>query len=216
MHYVVAGIGYTGRRVFDRLPVGRRSGLSRTPRGDPKLRELDLDRDSRTPIEPPLPWMLLYTVPPRQQGGGDARLSRLLDNLRTAPQRIVYVSTSGVYGDRGGRMTDEHTPPAPESNRAKRRLAAETLLTDWCRDRGVDLMILRVPGIYGPGRLGLDRLRAGEPVLREVDSGPGNRIHVDDLAACCVAAMTTDVPAGASACNSWAIGKAIPRSPTTT
>ena len=74
---------------------------------------------------------------------------------------------------------------------------AESLLEDWCTSRNVDRVILRVSGIYGPGRLGIDRLERGAPVLRDEDSGPGNRIHVDDLVECCVAALRkNDAPPG--------------------
>lgn len=106
-----------------------------------------------------------------------------------APERIVYVSTTGVYGDAAGATVTEDTPPAPATDRARRRLDAETTLRAWCEPREVEWVILRVPGIYGPGRLPLDRLRRGEPALAESEAGPGNRIHVDDLADACVTAL---------------------------
>ena len=112
------------------------------------------------------------------------------------PQRFVYLSTTGVYGNRDAALVDETSEPHPESVQAQRRLAAETLLQDWSRERGTTPIILRVPGIYGPGRLGLDRIRAGTPVLDEEDANPGNRIHVDDLVTCCIAALSPDVPGG--------------------
>ena len=70
------------------------------------------------------------------------------------------------------------------------------MLSEWARSNACDLVILRAPGIYGPGRLGLDRIEAGRPIIRETDANPGNRIHVDDLAACCVVALTSGGPAG--------------------
>jgi nucleoside-diphosphate-sugar epimerase len=81
----------------------------------------------------------------------------------------------------------------PSSDRGRRRAAAERIASEWCNTRGVRCVILRVPGIYGPGRLPLDRLRRGEPALRPEDSGPGNRIHVDDLVTACVAALERPV-----------------------
>lgn len=198
MHYVVAGTGYTGRRVLGLLPFNRGIGLSRSPLDDRRLtvHALDLDRGETRIPSLPAPWTLLYTVPPRAHGAGDPRLAALLAGMDAAPARVVYLSTSGVYGDRGGRLTDETAAVTPRTDRARRRLSAESLLEAWCDERGAECLIFRVPGIYGPGRLGIERLRGGAAVLCEADSGPGNRIHVDDLARCCLTAMTADVPAG--------------------
>jgi nucleoside-diphosphate-sugar epimerase len=75
-------------------------------------------------------------------------------------------------------------------------MAAEQVLQSWGAKHHVDVSILRVPGIYGPEQLGVDRVREGAAVIDEADAGPGNRIHVDDLVACCIAALSNDVPAG--------------------
>jgi nucleoside-diphosphate-sugar epimerase len=72
-------------------------------------------------------------------------------------------------------------------------VAAEQAVRSWCDARGVRWVVLRVPGIYGPDRLPLERLRRGEPALRPEDSGPANRIHVDDLVSACVAAIERPV-----------------------
>jgi nucleoside-diphosphate-sugar epimerase len=106
---------------------------------------------------------------------------------------LLYVSTTGVYGDAAGRRVTEDTPVAPTTDRARRRVAAEGLASRWCERHGIRCVILRVPGIYGPGRLPLDRLRRGEPALRPEDAGPGNRIHVDDLASACAAGLERPV-----------------------
>jgi nucleoside-diphosphate-sugar epimerase len=106
---------------------------------------------------------------------------------------LLYVSTTGVYGDTGGATVTEESAVAPSNDRARRRVAAEAVAQAWCAARGVRCVVLRVPGIYGPGRLPLDRLRRGEPVLRPEDAGPGNRIHVDDLVSACVAAIERPV-----------------------
>jgi len=157
---------------------------------------LDLDQSDSSTIVLPESCTLLYTVPPNPDSPGDTRLAAFLARIRPAPQRIVYLSTSGVYGDRAGEITRESDTPNPTSKRAHRRLDAEQQLTQWCRDAGSALLIFRVPGIYGPGRLGLERLRDAEAIIREADSGPGNRIHVDDLAACCIAALARNVEPG--------------------
>ncbi len=137
------------------------------------------------------PWSLLYMVPP-QGIGEDARLRNLLAAIGTPlPERIVYISTSGVYGDRKGGEVDEDSPPRPASERAQRRLDAENQTRDWGDSHSVPWIILRVPGIYGPDRLPLAGIAQGAPILRAEDCGPGNRIHRDDLARCCLAALTT-------------------------
>jgi nucleoside-diphosphate-sugar epimerase len=106
---------------------------------------------------------------------------------------LLYMSTTGVYGDTGGRRVTEDSPVAPATGRARRRAAAETLADRWCGRHGIRCVILRVPGIYGPGRLPLERLQRGEPALRPGDAGPGNRIHVDDLVTACAAGLEQPV-----------------------
>lgn len=179
--FVIAGFGYTGTRVGARLAQqGLVIGLTR-----------------KTPAsEFAAPFDVIYLVPPPAAGTTDPRLERFLEKLPALPGRIVYVSTTGVYGDAGGATVTEDTPPAPATDRARRRLAAETALRAWCEPRKVEWVILRVPGIYGPGRLPLERLQRGEPALAESEAGPGNRIHVEDLADACVTALLNQKAAG--------------------
>ena len=113
-----------------------------------------------------------------------------------AQTKLVYLSTTGVYGDCGGALVDETRPLHPATDRARRRLAAEEVLGTWSRETGAALVILRVAGIYGPGRLPLAALRAGQPVLDRAEAPCSNRVHVDDLAAICLAAAER-APAGA-------------------
>src|SRR5262245_44870402 len=112
------------------------------------------------------------------------------------PRRIVYLSTSGVYGDCGGDRVDESRPLAPQTERARRRLDAEQALGEWRAERGVEVVILRVPGIYAADRLPLERLRQGTPVLRADEDVYTNHVHADDLAAICVRALALDAPPG--------------------
>ena len=156
----------------------------------------DLDAGGRLPLALPDRYGVLYTVPPSPGFESDVRLERLLEELSPAPSRFVYISTTGVYGDRAGAEVDELAPPNPQTGRARLRIAAEQVLQSWRTRHHVDIVILRVPGIYGPGRLGIERLREGMPVIAETDANPGNRIHVDDLVACCIAALSNDAPAG--------------------
>ena len=197
MATVIVGIGYTGRRLLERLPQDAgKLGFSRTP-GNGAL-SFDLDRNDTLPAALPEAYSLVYTVPPARTNPDlpDPRLERLLPLLSPPPSRFVYLSTTGVYGNHDGRVVTEDTPVNPMSDRARRRVAAERLLTAWCGQNRVDLVILRVPGIYGPGRLGIERISQGTPVLDEASANPGNRIHVDDLASACIAALSTKTPAG--------------------
>lgn len=131
-----------------------------------------------------------YLAPPPDSGVTDPRIERFLALLgAAAPACLAYVSTTGVYGDTGGATVDEDSPVMPGNDRARRRVAAEQAAAQWCARRSVRCAILRVPGIYGPWRLPLERLRAGEPALHPDDAGPGNRVHVDDLVAAILAVI---------------------------
>lgn len=194
MFVVLTGAGYTGRRILSMLPADAVAALSRSRVDiDRRLFPFDLDSATELPLEPPAPYAVIYTVPP---GGEppDARLETFLPLI--SPTRFVYISTTGVYGDYGGRTVTESSALKPTNTRAANRVAAEELLSSWSQQNDVALVILRAPGIYGPGRLGIDRIRSGAAVIAEADSNPGNRIHVDDLARCCVAALDESVPAG--------------------
>jgi nucleoside-diphosphate-sugar epimerase len=106
-----------------------------------------------------------------------------------APERLVYISTSGVYGDCGGAWVDEDRPVAPQTVRALRRVDAERALFAWGGQSGVAVVVLRVPGIYAAERLPLAQLKRASPVLRAEDDVYTNHIHADDLAGVCLAAL---------------------------
>lgn len=200
----MVGCGYTGRRLWhlcaaqDRDFVGTASSdesLARLrARGIPAVL-LDLDHPGAR-LAPELCHgrVIVYMAPPPDAPGADPRLRAFLASLPALPEALVYLSTTGVYGDTGGSVVDEETPPAPGSARGRRRLDAEQAATAWADANAVPLRILRVPGIYGPGRLPLERIRQGAPVVRAAEAGPGNRIHVDDLAGACLAAADYSGP----------------------
>ena len=134
--------------------------------------------------------LVYYFAPPPASGTVDTRMRAFVDavSMGEHPRRIVYISTTGVYGDSRGEWVSEETPPRPGSDRGRRRLDAENALSDWGQRQAIPVVLLRVPGIYGPGRLPEERLRRAEPVLREDQCGFTNRIHVHDLVRACVAA----------------------------
>jgi len=150
----------------------------------------DLDQPQKFPVLPTAASLVFYFAPPPPHGEDDPRLSAFLGAIpaTAAPRKIIYISTSGVYGDRQGEWVTEQSAVKPTTDRARRRLAAEQHLHDWEQRSGVPTVILRVGGIYGPGRLPVERLRRGTPVLRQHECGYTNRIHADDLATVCVAA----------------------------
>ncbi len=147
---------------------------------------LDLDASKVAPVDV-TEHLVYYTVPPARELG-DRRLTRFLEAAWGRPKRLIYLSTTGVYGDHGGGLVSEDTLPVPRTERATRRLAAENSLREWAEARALSWCILRVPGIYGPGRLPLERLLQGEPAIAPSEGTPGNRIHVTDLVTACVAA----------------------------
>lgn len=133
---------------------------------------------------------VFYTAPPPGGGFSDPRVGVFcaqisMDNL---PDKVIYISTSGVYGDCDGDLVGETTPLNPQTARAKRRVDAEAQLQQMAQSFGVPLVILRVTGIYSPTRLPLQRLRQNHPVLKPEESNITNRIHAEDLARICVAA----------------------------
>lgn len=129
--------------------------------------------------------LILHFAPPPDRGTRDTRTRRLLAALAAArilPQRIVYISTSGVYGDCCGERIDEARPLDPQTPRARRRVDAEQVLRRFGVRLRVTVSLLRAPGIYADDRLPLGRLRRGDPVLRPEDDVYTNHIHADDLA----------------------------------
>lgn len=195
MFTLVAGTGYTGRRVLEQLPVDKSVGLSRsTIDTQHAFHRFDFDTPTSLPFDLAGKYAVLYTCPP--DGEDDARLQRFLALLNPRPARIVYISTTGVYGDRKGAVVSEDAEVDPGNHMARARIAAESVLTKFAVDSGCDLVVLRAPGIYGPGRLPLQRISEGGSFLDEADASPGNRIHVDDLASCCLAALDGKTPPG--------------------
>jgi nucleoside-diphosphate-sugar epimerase len=182
---LIAGFGDIARRAqpllearFEIRRLGRSSGM-------------DLDQPaSLSALEGAD--AVLHSVPPPPSGEADPRTANLLaalEAMRILPTRLVYISTSGVYGDCGGALVDESRPVNPQSARARRRAHAEEQLALWCSRHRVALVVLRAPGIYAADRLPLEHLRAGIPVLRHAEDVYTSHVHADDLAACCARAL---------------------------
>ena len=141
----------------------------------------DLDRPASLKKLTGLARYIIHLAPPQGDGVLDQR-SRNLTAILPDGARLVYVSTSGVYGDCKGALIDETRAVAPRNARARRRVDGEQVLRNWARRAGATLAIVRVPGIYARERLPLRRLEQGTPALREADDVFTNHIHADDLA----------------------------------
>ena len=136
---------------------------------------------------------VVHLAPPPANGLTDRRTRHLVAIL---PRHgtVVYVSTTGVYGDCGGARFDETRPVAPANARAVRRVDAERVLRCWARRARTRLAILRVPGIYAGDRLPLDRLKQGTPALLPENDVYTNHIHADDLAVIVALALFRGAP----------------------
>lgn len=195
---LITGFGDIGQRLARRLlDAGLQvHALMREPArlshssASLHLHRADLDQPQDVGDWP----LLFWFAPPTPQGLRDQRLRGWLSAQRGRIERLVYISTPAVYGDCQGRWIDETEPLAPRSERGERRLDAERVLLQWQQQSGTQVLLLRVPGIYGPGRLPVERLRQGLPVLRPEDSPYSNRIHAEDLARAAVHAAVYGRP----------------------
>jgi nucleoside-diphosphate-sugar epimerase len=181
----------TGRyRVFALLRNAARAADWRRAGAQPLLADLD-DASSLSRIAG-LADVVLHLAPPPNTGNRDTRTKHLLAALgkgKSLPRCLIYVSTTGVYGDCGGAVIDETRRLRAESPRAGRRVDAEEALRTWGTRNDVRICILRAPGIYAADRLPLERLEKGLPALAAADDVFTNHIHANDLAKACVAAM---------------------------
>jgi len=189
---LIVGCGYVGRRLaaaeqqdghFVHAIVRTAASAQRLAGEGIDTRAIDFDQPVRLATGSTRAATVYYLVAPPAHGQADPRIGHFLAALEAAgkPSRIVLLSTSGVYGDCQGGWVNEERTPRPQVDRARRRFDAEQQLRAWCARHSVQGVILRVPGIYGPGRLPLARLRSGEPVLREAEAPWSNRVHVTDL-----------------------------------
>lgn len=193
---LIVGCGYTGRRLAAKLAPAAVTGLVRTLQSARELERqgispLILDLDQTLPPFPRHWQQIYYFAPPPKQGRQDPRMAHFLQSLGTRKQnmRLVYLGTTGVYGDCDGAWVDEHQAVEPRVERALRRYDAEQQLREWRTTTGNEVIWLRVAGIYGPNKLPLSRLQQGKPMISPEFAPWTNRIHADDLVQVCKAAM---------------------------
>lgn len=174
----VAGLGYSATQLARRWP-GPVSGTVRSADKAAALQEEGIEArvwDGAGPLNLPDRACLLVTVPPDERG---CPVVRHALSERNNHHRVIYLSTTGVYGDLKGGWAFEWSPVHPQSARARARVLAEM---QWREATGGQVRIVRLPGIYGPGRSPFERLRAGT-AQRIIKQGQVfSRVHVEDIA----------------------------------
>jgi len=205
----IVGCGDIGQRVAKiyqqaSAPAETRVyGLARSAASMQRLRSAaiepiagDLSRPPSLSAMPTAGATVFYFTPPPGEGQTDPLIRHFLAAVdrQALPQRLVLLSTTAVYGDCHGEWITEQQAVHPQTARGQRRWDAEQAARQWSAETGVPLVILRVGGIYGSGRLPIARLQQGLPILREEESPFTNRIHQDDLAQICVAAAQRGLP----------------------
>jgi dTDP-4-dehydrorhamnose reductase len=195
------GLGYCARRLIQREPWIEASGTTRTVEAVSALRSEGVQAyqfdgaEAESGLEQTLEKAeaIVVSIPPRE--GAGAALDRFGAAIAAAPglRRIVYYSTIGVYGDQGGAWVDETSATRTRTARGLARLEDEARWARAARARGAEADILRLAGIYGPGRNALINLRRGES-RRIVKPGQVfNRAHVDDIAEISRLVLTRDL-----------------------
>ncbi len=193
----ITGCGHIGKLLAQQLLkkkipvtgyVSSESSMAECKKRNIACKIIDLDK--------PLPDIdltghrLIYLAPPPRSGKTDTRIRNYLHAIeKHQPEKFVLISTTGVYGDCKGAWIDETTPLNPTADRAFRRADAERQVQQFCQRLDIPLVILRVPGIYGPGKIPLARIRSSLPIVNKQDSPFTNRIHADDLVEVCEKAL---------------------------
>ncbi len=193
----ITGCGHIGKLLAQQLLkkkipvtgyVSSESSMAECKKRNIACKIIDLDK--------PLPDIdltghrIIYLAPPPRSGKTDTRITNYLQAIeKHQPERFVLISTTGVYGNCKGAWIDETTPLNPTADRAFRRVDAERQVQQFCQRLDIPLVILRVPGIYGPGKIPLARIRSGLAIVNKQDSPFTNRIHADDLVEVCAQAL---------------------------
>lgn len=185
-HLLIFGLGYTAERIAAAM---RARGWQVTATG----RAGDIAFADRAGVLAALGEAshVLSSVPPDRGSGGDPVLDAYGEAL--AGRALFYLSSTGVYGDRAGAWVDEATPTVAQGGEGRRNARAEADLA-WL---AMGARVFRLPGIYGPGRSALDRVREGKARRIDLPDQVFSRIHVDDIASGVVAALVQDAPSGA-------------------
>ena len=201
---IIAGHGYLGAKIIklltknnilkcDRIYALSRGNTKIDP-GNSLVTQIiaDFDKDFNN-LNVKENSTIIYLAPPNSDSGTkDHRIRNFSERLSTIKlKKFVYISTSGVYGNCDGSTVNELSPLKPLTERAKRRVDAETYIRKFSAGN-FPLVILRVPGIYGPTRLP-NKEKLKTPMIRPDESKITNLIHVDDLAHLCLLSCNDNI-----------------------
>lgn len=189
-HLLIFGLGYTASRIAGAMKARGWQVSATGSAGDIAFADRDAVRQALERAS-----HVLSSVPPDRASGGDPVLDAYGAALAGAGKKgaLFYLSSTGVYGDRQGAWVDEATPTIAESGEGRRNARAEADLA-WLT---MGARVFRLPGIYGPGRSALDRVREGKARRIDLPGQVFSRVHVDDIVSGVVAALVQDAPAGA-------------------
>ena len=186
--WMVLGAGYAGGRLVRALSADGAWAIGTTRRvsdaialersGAPALVHAFDGADLRlaSPAE-----VAVLSIPPPRGDSEPAEPRALRWAIKQGARRVIYWSSTSVYGSSGGAVVDESTPVAPDTDVGRRRLLAEERVREVCASLEVELAIVRIVGLYGPGRNLRQRLERGDYALVDGGNGWSNRIHVDDI-----------------------------------
>lgn len=181
-HILIFGLGYTASRIADAL---RSQGWRVDATG--KAGNLDFENEAQVRKVLEEASHLLSSVPPERESGDDPVLARYSNAL--CGKWLAYLSSTGVYGDTKGAWVDETAPVGKG-----RRIARAECDLHWL-DLGA--RVFRLPGIYGPGRSAIERVKSGKARRIDLPGQVFSRVHVDDIVSGALAAIERDAPAGA-------------------
>jgi nucleoside-diphosphate-sugar epimerase len=185
-HLLIFGLGYTAQRIATEMRARGWAVRATGSAGDIAFADREAVRAALGEAS-----HVLSSVPPDRANGGDPVLDHYGEAL--AERALFYLSSTGVYGDRQGAWVDEATPTIAEAGEGRRNARAEADAL-WVK---LGARVFRLPGIYGPGRSALDRVRAGQARRIDLPDQVFSRVHVDDIASGVIAALTSTAPPGA-------------------
>ena len=194
---ILAGSGYLGESIIAKYKIIKNTfniiELCRSMKTHkPGVKSIQIDFDNITDdmkyIEGSV---VVYMAPPDTLSLKDERLNKFLNNISNYEvKKLIYISTSGVYGICNGNFVNEENKLNPLTDRAKRRADAETQIQKFCMRKNIGGIIFRVPGIYGRNRLPIKRVKERDPLINIEESRTTNLIHVGDLTRLVIKALS--------------------------
>jgi len=185
---ILAGSGYLGESIIAEYKIIKNTfniiELCRSIKTHkPGVKSIQIDFDNITDdmkyIEGSV---VVYMAPPNAESLKDTRLNKFLNKISYYRiKKLIYISTSGVYGNCNGQIVNEENQINPLTDRAKRRANAESQIKSYCKRNNIGGIIFRVPGIYGRNRLPIKRVMGRDPLIKIEESRTTNLIHVSDL-----------------------------------